>query len=74
MMYIPTVTSYQNTGSVQSCWSLFEKFEINNVPYLLSEKGKQRLNTLIKSLLLRRTKDQTDKEGKALVSLFGHRV
>jgi len=34
-----------------------------------SEKGKQRLNTLIRTLLLRRTKDQTDKNGLKIVSL-----
>ena len=40
-------------------------FQVDNK----SDKGKQRLNTLIKTLLLRRTKDQTRKEGKPLVSL-----
>ena len=37
--------------------------------YLL-DKGTQRLNTLVKSLLLRRTKDQKSKStGEALVSI-----
>lgn len=35
---------------------------------LFIDKGKQRLNTLVKTLLLRRTKEQTDKTGKPLVS------
>ena len=37
-------------------------------------KGTQRLNTLVKSLLLRRTKEQTGSEGRPLVSLPAKRV
>ena len=37
-------------------------------------KGTQRLNTLVKSLLLRRTKEQTSSEGRPLVSLPAKRV
>ena len=36
---------------------------------MFTEKGTKRLNMLVKTLLLRRTKNQTDPGGKPLVSI-----
>jgi hypothetical protein len=50
-------------------WSYMSIYNINNSTIVLSPaKGTQRLNTLVKSLLLRRTKTQKTSDGKDLVS------